>query len=320
MAAQSSTATTLVAPAAPPVPNINELGHLADNLARSGFFKDAPQATQAFAKLLFGAELGLTKMQSMTDLHIIEGKPTLSANLLATRVKTYRGPEGEKYDFAVVEHTDEVCSIQFSKDGEPLGDPVAYTKADAERAGLWGKKNWKNDPSSMLFARAISRGVRRRCPEVTGSTVYVHGEIEEANGGDGGRYEVGATAEHEQLPAGEPRQVQHGPAENPETVAAPASDVIDGTATDVPAEKLAWPPVQPHPDLPDNLQSVRNEAIAATEAVAVSRGSSAKFMAKQIDRADKVALAGDEQPDRGYQALIKAAQQHEAQSRPASRA
>lgn len=317
MAAQSSTATTLVAaPAAPPVPNINELGHLADNLARSGFFKDAPQATQAFAKLLFGAELGLTKMQSMTDLHIIEGKPTLSANLLATRVKTYRGPDGERYDWKVLEHTDEVCSIQFSRDGEPIDDPVSYSKADAERAGLWAKSNWKKDPSSMLFARAMSRGVRRRCPEVTGSTVYVHGEIEESQGGEGGRYDVGAPAQNEQLPPAAPREVQHGPAENPATVATPAADVVEGTATDVTPAKLPWPPVQPHPDMPPNLQAVRNEAIAAVQTM----GKPLAFMAKQIDRADKFCLSTPDEPHRGYQALIKAAQQQEAQSQPASRA
>ena len=70
----------------------------ADALAKSGYFKDAKQATQAFAKILAGRDLGLSAFEAMSALHVIEGKIEASADLQASRVKAsakydYRGPD-----------------------------------------------------------------------------------------------------------------------------------------------------------------------------------------------------------------------------------
>lgn len=158
---------------------------IAQNLAASGMFKDARQAEQAFAKILLGRDLGLSPTQAMTSIHVVEGKPELSANLQAQLVKSYRGPDGERYDYLVREHTDQVCEIEFrrrepGRDWEPLG-VERFTIEDAQRAGLANRGPWKTYPRNMLWARCISNGVNFHCPEVArGLRVFHEGEISDS--------------------------------------------------------------------------------------------------------------------------------------------
>lgn len=163
---------------------INEIGALAESLAKSRMFKDALGTYQAFAKLLFGRDLGLSATAAMTGVHIIEGKPEIGSNLQAQMVKSYIGPEGERYDYRVLEHSATVCEIEFSRrrDGEwnVLGTS-RYTMEDATKAGLALKDNYRKHPKNMLFARSLSDGVAFHCPEVTGGIrTYHEGEIEVA--------------------------------------------------------------------------------------------------------------------------------------------
>ena len=174
---------------------IDQTFRVAKALAISGLFKDARQAEQAFAKILVGRDLGLSPTQAMMGIHIIEGKPELSANLQAAFVKRTEG-----YYYRVLEHTDDVCEIAFLRDGDELGRS-RFSMADAQKAGLGGRGPWKSYPRNMLFARAMSNGVAFHCPEVTGGLrVYSEGEI----GGDERPPEIPAAApvaEAEEEPA-----------------------------------------------------------------------------------------------------------------------
>ncbi len=167
---------------------IETLYRLAKGLAMSGFFKDARQAEQAFAKLVFGRDLGLSATQAMTDIHIIDGKPEMSANLQAAKVRA-----SERYDYRVLEHDLTKCSIEIGEGKAPKRDETGqwlpwpeslgvstFTMEDAKRAKLDGKANWKSYPKNMLFARALSNGVAFHCPDVmNGIRVYAEGEIAE---------------------------------------------------------------------------------------------------------------------------------------------
>jgi hypothetical protein len=159
------------------------LYRLGRGLAASGMFKDARQADQAFAKLIFGRDLGLSATQAMTDIHIIEGKPEMSANLQASKVKA-----SGRYDYTVDELTPERCQLSFY---ELARAPMAmratrellgvseFTIEDAQRAGLVKDKSpWVKYPRNMLFARAMSNGVAWYCPDVmNGIRVYAEGEL-----------------------------------------------------------------------------------------------------------------------------------------------
>ena len=141
-------------------------------LVESGFFKDVQSKAQAIVKVMAGAELGLPPFASMTGIAIIQGKPVLGANLIATLVKN-----DPRYDYRPVEHTDTSCVIEWREKGKVVGQS-AFTWEEATRAGLTGKDNWRKYPSDMLFARAISRGARRFAPGIFGgSPIYTPDEL-----------------------------------------------------------------------------------------------------------------------------------------------
>ena len=150
----------------------DELQRAAIALKESGYFKDVTSKAQAIVKVMAGAELGLPPFASMTGIHIIQGKPVLGANVLATLVKN-----DPRYDYRVKKINDSVCALEWFENGKSVGES-AFTDAEAKNAGLTGKDNWKKYPSDMLFARAISRGARRFAPGIFGgSPVYTPDEM-----------------------------------------------------------------------------------------------------------------------------------------------
>lgn len=146
-------------------------------LAASGFFKDATNENEAAVKVIAGLELGIGSIPAMTGIHIIEGKPVVGANVMATLVKRH-----PRYDYRVVELTNQVCSIEFferrADAWQPAGNST-FTWDDAVRAQVTSKKNWQRHPKNMLFARALSDGVKFYCPDVTaGAPVYTPDELD----------------------------------------------------------------------------------------------------------------------------------------------
>ena len=163
---------------------------LAEHFAKSGYFKDARDLSQAVVKIAAGEELGLGPMGSMQGIHIIEGKPSLSANVLASLVKRH-----PNYDYIPRKVNDDGAVIEFFQNGEPIGTSE-FSMADAQRAGIAGKQNFKRYPKAMMFARALSQGVRWYCPDVTaGSPAYVPEELGAEVSEEGVPVEGGAGAQ-----------------------------------------------------------------------------------------------------------------------------
>lgn len=155
---------------------LREMGDIekaAAAFSKSGYFTDALDQSKAIVKILAGKEMGFGPFASMTGIHIIQGKPVIGSNLMAAAVKS-----SGKYDYTVLECSDVSAEIQFTSGGVNIGTSK-FTMADAKRAGVSGKDNWMKYPANMLFARAISNGVRWYCPDVFMSAVYVPGEIED---------------------------------------------------------------------------------------------------------------------------------------------
>ncbi len=182
----STTELTYSGPSMPSSTEVATLSQLANHMSKSGFFKAGNEqlgAYQTLAKLVFGRDLGLSATAALTGIHIVEGKPEISANVQAQMVKTYVGPEGERYDYKVDQMTTEACAITFLRrrrgdEWEVLGQST-YSMADARTAGLDQKAVWRKHPRNMLFARCVSDGVAFYCPEVTnGIRVYSEGEID----------------------------------------------------------------------------------------------------------------------------------------------
>jgi len=149
--------------------NMDDAMKAANAMAASGFFQDARQAAQAVVKILAGQELGVGPFTSMTGVYIIQGRPALSANIMAAAVK-----RSGRYNFRVIELTDTRCEIAFFENGQECGRST-FTADEARKAGT---KNMDKYPRNMLYARAISNGVRWFCPDVLGgSPVYTPEEL-----------------------------------------------------------------------------------------------------------------------------------------------
>jgi hypothetical protein len=103
----------------------------------------------------------------MSGIHIIQGKPVIGAGLIASKIKG-----SGKYDYKVVQQDEKACSIDFYQGKEKIGNST-FTMEDAKKADT---KNIQKFPKNMLFARAISNGVKWYCPDVFSGAVYVNEE------------------------------------------------------------------------------------------------------------------------------------------------
>ena len=156
------------------VSSVDDLQRLARLFAASGLFgrggnPDA-QLAQCAVTLLAGLEIGISPYQSISNIHLINGKPGFSAQLLAQAIKKH-----PRYDYRVLEKTATACRIQFLEAGQELGVEV-FTAEMAERAGLLKNPTWRQYPEAMLFARALTAGMRTHCPDALGGhTAYTSG-------------------------------------------------------------------------------------------------------------------------------------------------
>jgi hypothetical protein len=148
---------------------ISELMNLAKAFAESGMFSDTKSAAQAIVKIQAGQEIGIPPFAAMTGIHIIQGKPTIGAGLIASRLKG-----SGKYDYRVVDASEKVCSIDFYQGNTKIGNST-FTIEDARKALT---KNIDKFPKNMLFARAISNGVKWYCPDIFSGPVYVPEEMQ----------------------------------------------------------------------------------------------------------------------------------------------
>jgi hypothetical protein len=169
---------------------IRRCWRIGEALASSKVFPDVKSTAEAFAKILVGRDLGISATQALMSIQFIKGRPSIAANLLATFVKRTPG-----YDFKVTSHDEEQCTIVFKVDGRREGLSI-FTMADAVKAELVtevpgdpvtfkrrppASEGWEKYPKAMLFARALSQGVKWYMPDATGGiAIYSGDELEAA--------------------------------------------------------------------------------------------------------------------------------------------
>jgi hypothetical protein len=148
---------------------------VAQAMVKSGMFKDVTSEAQAVVKVLYGLELGLPPVYSMMNVYFVNGKLGSSANMLARLIQ-----QSGKYRYVTAENSDTKAVIEFYESINQKWEKT-YTSEfnldDAKRAGLLGGTNWQKYPADMLWARALSRGARKACPDAVGS-VYLKEELE----------------------------------------------------------------------------------------------------------------------------------------------
>lgn len=152
---------------------------LAYHFIESGYFKGSANVSQAIVKIQAGKELGIPEFCAMQNLWIITGRITMSAALITALIE-----ESGIYDFKIIQHDDKICKLEFlrKRAGEKEWTSRGFSEfsfADAEKAGLTTKDNWKY-PRSMLFNRALTQGARWFCAPVFKGPVYTKDELEDS--------------------------------------------------------------------------------------------------------------------------------------------
>ena len=121
-------------------------------LVKSGFLPkavDTPEKAMAIA--MKGRELGIPMMQSITSINVIDGKPALSAELMAALV--FQRIQGAV--LRCVETSNTICTYEAGRPNEKILR-MSFTWEDAVKAGITGKMNWQKYPAAMLRARCCS--------------------------------------------------------------------------------------------------------------------------------------------------------------------
>ena len=184
--ALATTATQGAVPARyeAPVQGINTLAYeptdldqafrMAQILVSSGLTPrgvDTPQ--KAFLIMAQGRELGLSTMQALGNIYVVEGKVSLSSDLMAAMVLKSSVCEYLR----VVEMTAERATYAAKRKG---GNEFRFSFSweDATKAGLTGRATYKANPADMLRHRALSKCVRAVFPDVVAG-LYSRDEAED---------------------------------------------------------------------------------------------------------------------------------------------
>ena len=142
---------------------------------RSGLLPQGIKTAEAAGILALKAwELGLPPMMAFSHIHIINGKPTLSAELMQALVrKNLPGIQ-----ISILENTEKKATIKILRT-ERGSLPVTFTFPieDAERAKLLSKDVWKQYPKAMLFSRCMSAILREVCPDALLGVSYTAEEL-----------------------------------------------------------------------------------------------------------------------------------------------
>jgi hypothetical protein len=149
---------------------------IAEKIARTSSvppaFRGKPD--EIMATILVGHELALSPMTALQQIHVIEGRPTLSAQLMTGVVMSHG------HEIWVDESSNNTkVTVCGQRAGSTHVQRVTWTMDDAKAAGLAGKQNWRKYQRQMLTARARAEMCRLLAPDVLAGIAYSREEVED---------------------------------------------------------------------------------------------------------------------------------------------
>lgn len=142
-------------------------------LVKSGFLPTSVKTgEQALAIMMMGHELGIGPMESFAKISVIQGKPTVGAELMKAMV--HRKLPNAKFDIVKSDKTE--CVIEAARPGGKLTQ-ISFTLEDATAMKLVAKDNWVKMPKVMLRWRAISETCRAVFPDCLSGISYTPEEL-----------------------------------------------------------------------------------------------------------------------------------------------
>lgn len=244
---------------------------LANQIAKTEFvpsgLRGKPDAIAAC--VLFGHEVGIPPMQSLSKIHVIDGRPAMAAELMRAMILR----AGHQIWFADSTTTRVTVKARRAEWPDDQVSSVTWTMDDAKKAGLDGRQNWRKYPRAMLKARATSELARDVFPDILGGISY---SVEELTDGDIVDAEV-----VDDEPVEEKRtQTRRAPAKKAPAKKAPAKkaaakpEPVEATATEL-------------PPLPDELE-------AEAEPAKAEKPTEVKLAQKLVIRCREVGVDTDD--------------------------
>lgn len=144
--------------------NYREVRIAAGDLFNSQLFlKDYGTKEAVLSTIILGRELGIPAMGSLRGIFIVEGRHTLSAQLMVALILR----SGLAEYFEPVEISDKIATFETKRRGDRQPFRITHTIEMAQRAGLVkAGSNWVKTPEDMLVARSSARLGRLKYPDV----------------------------------------------------------------------------------------------------------------------------------------------------------
>lgn len=149
---------------------MKEFGKMA---VASGFLPTSIKTPeQAVIIIMKGRELGIPPMNAFSSIAVVQGKPTMSAELMLSMI--YKNVKGAIVNF--IQTDAQQCVIEAQRPGG-RATQFTFSMEDAKRANLVGKGPWQTYPQAMLRARCISAMARAMFPDALSGIVYTPEEL-----------------------------------------------------------------------------------------------------------------------------------------------
>ena len=139
--------------------NMDQAMKMAEMLSKSGMvpkaYQGKPQDT--LVAMMMGHEVGLNPIQSLQNIAVINGKPSIYGDALAALVQNHPAFGGMEESF---DETRMIASCTvWRRNGTK--HTQTFSQADAQKANLWGKAGpWTQYPKRMLAMRARGFALR----------------------------------------------------------------------------------------------------------------------------------------------------------------
>lgn len=144
----------------------------ADVLVKSGFLPVAVNTPEkAIAIIMKGKELGIGAMEALSSINVIQGKPSVSPQLMLGLARRTGELEDLKMDA-----TDKGATVTITRKGQSPYT-TSFGIAEATAQGLINKDNYRKQPAVMFQWRALAGNLRVTFPDAI-SGLYTVDEME----------------------------------------------------------------------------------------------------------------------------------------------
>ena len=134
--------------------------------------KGITKPEQVILIVLKGKELQIPPLQALGHIHVINGKPCMSAELMLAQIYRLHPKTVIKFK----ERSGERCIVEAKREGHGV-ETFQWSMEDAKKAGITGNPTWSKYPRAMLHARVVSEMARSLFPDAIAGISYTPEEL-----------------------------------------------------------------------------------------------------------------------------------------------